>query len=215
MWWIALAGSAFASDAQWSVGPHFGSWAIPAAYPSGFPKVLKTYDFDKTDGADDVDGDGTPDASTIEKTRGDFLFGVDGWFWLENIGRLGLVTNVDLGSRYSDVSALLMYDYMVGAGDQLDIFFGAGVGVGDQKWRGTDEDEKLRVPYYPLRAEAGAFLAPTDFLAPQLRIIGQFDVPSSHHYFDVAGNERTKQELGPGLYLRLGVDLTVQFGHFE
>ena len=70
MWWIALAGSAFASDAQWSVGPHFGSWAIPAAYPSGFPKVLKTYDFDKTDGADDVDGDGTPDASTIEKTRG-------------------------------------------------------------------------------------------------------------------------------------------------
>lgn len=203
MWWMVVAGVAEAKDPNWGVGAHVGTWAIPGQYPSLLPKV-------------DVDGDGTNEPmASVEKVGGDFMFGAEGWFWVDDQLRLGLVPTVDLGSKYTDVNALLVADFVFADGDQLDVYAGGGVGAGVATFRGTQGDEKLVVPNYPLRAEIGGMLAVTDSLAPQLRLIGQWNVPSSHRYTAPNGAELDKKSIGTGLYLNVGVEASFLFGNFK
>jgi hypothetical protein len=170
-----LAATAMAKDPQWGAGVHLGTWAIPGQYPSSLPKV-------------DPEGDGTKVAMTsVDKVRGDFLFGVEGWFWVDDAFRLGLLPGVDVGSKF---------------------------GAASSTFRGTQGEEKLVVPNYPLRANIGAMLTPTEFLAPQLRLIGQWNIPSSHRYTTVDGTELDKKQVGTGVYVNVGIELSVLYGNF-
>jgi hypothetical protein len=197
-----LAATAMAKDPQWGAGVHLGTWAIPGQYPSSLPKV-------------DPEGDGTKVAMTsVDKVRGDFLFGVEGWFWVDDAFRLGLLPGVDVGSKFTDVHAILAGDFVFVNGDQLDVFAGAGVGAASSTFRGTQGEEKLVVPNYPLRANIGAMLTPTEFLAPQLRLIGQWNIPSSHRYTTVDGTELDKKQVGTGVYVNVGIELSVLYGNF-
>lgn len=200
---FAAKGKGNAGEPQWGVGGHVGTWAIPGQYPSVLPKV-------------DPDGDGTNEAmQSIDKVRGDVILGVEGWFWVDDRVRLGLLPGLDLGTRYTDAHALLMGDVVFLDGDQLDGFGGLGLGVGTATFKGEQGDEKLVVPQYPLRAELGAMLVPTKYLAPQLRLVGQWNVPSSHRYATPGGDELDRKQVGTGLYLNLGVELSVLYGHFK
>jgi hypothetical protein len=202
MVWL-VAASAMAKDPSWGVGGHVGTWMIPGEYPSSLPKV-------------DLNGDGSKFAmASIDKVRGDFLFGVEGWFWVDEQVRLGLVPGVNVGSGFTDVHAILAADYVFVDGDQLDVFAGGGVGAGSSTFRGDQGEERLVVPNYPLRAELGALFAPTDYLAPQLRVIGQWNVPSSHRYTSPSGIELDKKDVGTGVYVNLGIELSVLYGKFH
>lgn len=193
----------------WGVGPHIGTNILPGAYPSGFPNKIAKYDFDGDGTADDLDGDGTPDATTLEKVRGDFEIGADAYLWVNSASRVGLLSGIDLGSRFTDVRFLLNYDYLFDAGT-LYPFVGGAVGAGSSTWRGEGE-ERLRTPTYPLRAQAGVVI-PDGLLGYQARVYGQWNLPARHVYTAGDGSE---QKVGPGLYLMVGAELTVLFGDMD
>lgn len=208
MWMLALATAAEAKPKpakkpEWGVGGHIGTWAIPNEYPSVLPKV-------------DLDGDGSKVAMPgVERVRGDFLFGAEAWYWVDKPFRLGVLPGLDVGSNFTDPHLILAGDYVFVNDEQLDVFAGAGLGAGVQSFKGANGDERLTVPYYPLRADLGAMFAPTDFLAPQLRLMGQWNIPSSQRYTTTNGVALDKKDIGTGLYFNVGIELSVLYGRFH
>ncbi len=200
-------------DPVWSVGGHVGTSVLPGAYPLGFPPKISEYDFDEDDDADDVDGDGEPDATTLEKVRGDVLVGVEGFYWLNAGARLGVTLDLDVGSHFSQYQAIFLVDGTSDTGS-LFVVYGGGAGFGQTSLTGTDPDEKLSLPNFPLRAEFGALIPATDQIGIEGRLFGQVNVPSRHAYTDIAGNE---QDVGgvPFSYLLFGLQLGVAFGEYD
>ena len=194
---------------SWGVGPHVGTHFLPGAYPSGFPRKIKRQDFDGDGEADDLDGDGTPDSTDLTKVRGDVELGVDAYIWLDETHRVGVVPGIDVGSRYTDVRFLLGYDYLFDAG-QFKPFLGGAVGAGTSTFR-TEGEERLEVPYYPLRAQAG-LMVPDGLLGYQGRIFGQWNIPSSHQYTARDGSEK---KVGTGFYVAMGLEISILFGNME
>jgi hypothetical protein len=213
--WAWFAGVAFAGDPVFGVGGHLGTYFLPGPYPFAFPPKIATYDFDK-DGeglADDVTGDGVPDATTLEAVRADVGFGADGFYWVGRDWRLGMVTNVDLGRRFTDATLLFQVDRSWDLDRGL-LSFGGGLGFGYTRWIGADPDERLVLPSYPVRLQVGTVLPASDFVGIFGQLFGQMDIPSRHAYWDVTGAEREVSGI-PFTYVTLGLQAGVLLGQFR
>src|SRR5688572_11123153 len=105
---LACPATASAIDPGWSLGGHFGTRFVPNAYPVSFPSQIDSYDFDEDDSdlADDVDGDGVPDTSTLESVRGDFQLGVEVDRHVAGLGRFGMNADLDVGTRFSEAALI-------------------------------------------------------------------------------------------------------------
>lgn len=213
MWWMATA--ALGAEPVWGVGGHVSTWFLPGAYPLAFPPKIATYDFDQDeqDLPDDVTGDGVPDATTLERVRGDFRFGLDGYYWLGRDWRLGVTTNLGLGARFTDASLTFVFDRSVDL-DRGILTFGGGLGFEETWWRGADPDERLVLPSYPLRLQVGTVLPVSDFVGIVGGLHGQMCIPSRHLYYDVAGAERDVSGV-PFTYVALALELGVVYGQLR
>ncbi|MEQ1566291.1 MAG: hypothetical protein ABMA64_11685 [Myxococcota bacterium] len=213
--WMLLANAAMAADPVWGVGGHVGTKFIPGAYPLAFPPKITSYDFDEdAEGlADNVDGQPGADATTLDKVRADFAFGATGHYWLGHDWRLGMTGDLDFGTRFRDVALVITFDRSIDLERAL-LVVGGGLGFGDTVWRGEDEDERLHLPNYPLRAQVGTILPVSDFVGISGTLFGQMAIPGRHDYTDVGGNE---QDIGgvPFTYTTLGIELGGVYGQLR
>lgn len=205
---LILPAPGLAADGGWSLGAQLGTRFVPNAYPVAFPPRVDAYDFDR-DGTtgDDVDGDGIPDATTLERVRGDVLLEIDATHGVPGLGRLGVAGTLDVGRRFTEAGLLFTlertFDFQV-----TTLLAGGGVGFATATWRGGDEDERLHVPSYPFRAQGGVLVPVVDRFALQGRVFAQVAVPSSHTYVDLAGHEQEVSGM-PLLYSTIGLQLGV------
>lgn len=190
---LAMTSQAQALDPyMWGVGPKIGTNIIPGAYPVGFPPAV-------TDEAN---------ASTIEKVRTDVVVGVDAVYYVTGHTRMGLSGGAGFGKAFFDGHVLVKYNYVSQTG-AMDFLLGGGAGIGASRWVGQ-QSELLRVPYYPLRAEASA-LVRDNSRGYQGTVYFQYNLPANHFYTNAAGES---VDVGTGLYPTLGVELAVYFGDF-
>lgn len=196
---LTLATPAAAETYMWGIGPRIGTNVLPGAYPSQLPRAVR-------------DDNASPDGavqSGIEKTRFDLLIGVDAVYYLNGRGRIGLLGGIDAGRGMLDAHMIGRYDQILVA-EAVDLMVGGGVGVGTTRFNGTD-DAKLVVNNFPLRVHASGLIR-ADFMAYQLTVFGQYNMPSSHRYTRRDGTVDNKP--GGGIYPTLGVEFSVLFGDF-
>jgi hypothetical protein len=197
---LALCAFGFSADAfamkpyMWGVGGRIGSMLFPGQYPVAFPK---------TDAGNELG---------VEKVAGDITFGAEGFYWASQNMRLGLLAGLGTGSGYGDKHAMLSYHQVTNL-PGLDYYIGGAAGIGKQSFTSDDDgsEEKLSVPYYPLRAEAG-LLFRQKVWAVEALAFGQYNIPSKHSYLDPAGNE---VEVNTGIgYFTLGLEARGLWGDF-
>ena len=103
----------------------------------------------------------------------------------------------------------MKYNYVAQTG-AMDFLLGGGAGFGAARWVGSDTTEVLRVPYYPLRAEASALIRDNS-RGYQGTVYFQYNLPANHFYTNAAGEE---VDVGTGFYPTVGVEIAVYFGDF-
>ncbi|TNE89089.1 MAG: hypothetical protein EP330_11665 [Deltaproteobacteria bacterium] len=195
---VGLASAAPRAEAldpfMWGVGPRIGTNAIPAAYPLTLPPYLRDPD----------------NGSTIERTSGDLFVGVDAVYYATGHTRVGLLGGIGfgLGSPFFDGHVIFRYNYVSQTG-AMDFLLGGGAGFGTSKWSG-ERSESLRVPYYPLRAEASA-LVRDNSRGYQGTVFFQYNLPANHFYTNADGVD---VDIGTGIYPTLGIEFSVLFGDF-
>lgn len=213
--WLWIEATAAADEPVFGIGGHVGSWFLPAAFPYEFPKAIREYDFQESpDGQpDDVDGDGRPDRTTLTSARGDVGVGMDFYTWMDEHIRFGVTTHAALAPRFSDLQVVLVVE-RTGYLGRASSFIGGGIGFGTTSWQGKDEDERLRLPSYPLRADAGITFLVNESVGVELRLIGQVLIPSNHWYTDLAGNAQTITA-PPTYYATAGIQLGFLVGRLD
>ncbi|MFT4977464.1 MAG: hypothetical protein ACI8S6_003369 [Myxococcota bacterium] len=180
-----------ASATRAGAGLNVGTMVVPGNYPLRFPSQVRDNN-----------------STGISKIRGDAHVGLEGAFYMSDAHRIGAVGALGFGSGYFDRNFLLKYDYVF-AMDEAEVLVGGGLGMGRSTFQGAD-DEKLDMPYYPLRFEAGPALN-QGFIAEQLLLYVQYNIPSGNTYTNAAGAE---EDAGAGLSMMLGAELVVMFGSF-
>ncbi|MCO4746994.1 MAG: hypothetical protein KC912_19510 [Proteobacteria bacterium] len=194
---LALGLLAVTSDAQaldpymWGIGPRIGTNVIPAAYPMKFPPAVISQE-----------------GSTLERVNMDLIVGVDAVYYVTGHTRMAMSGGFGFGKSYFDGHFLVKYNYVSQTG-AMDFLIGGGAGFGSSRWAGQDS-ESLRVPYYPLRAEASA-LVRDNSRGYQGTVFFQYNLPANHFYNAPGGDS---VEVGSGIYPTLGVELCVYFGDF-
>ncbi len=191
---VLAASPAYALDAwMWGVGPKLGTLVLPGSYPAKFNRTV------------------TEDAA-IERVRTDLITGVDGVYYANSSTRLGASAGLGLGAGFTDINLLLEYNWVFQS-EALDFLAGAGVGAGSMYFRG-EGDSKLRVPYYPLRAEVGALIRDNS-RGYQLTAFAIYNTPANQFYTTAAGVEVDKQDLeGVSFWGAAGIEVAVMFGDF-
>jgi hypothetical protein len=202
------------SHYMFGIGPRVGTIVIPGGYPASFPSFDELNQNGQETGEKIKIGEDT----TIEKVRGDMILGVEGLYWADATNRLAATAGLGLGSGYNDAHIILKYDKM-NAMDALDAFVGGGVGVGVANFRG-DSDEHLRVPYYPIRGEAGAIFRQKTY-AIQALIFINLNLPGRQTLtLEQEANDGTLYEaeyesgFGWSFYPQLGAEVQLLFGDF-
>jgi hypothetical protein len=190
---LAVAGNAWALEPyMWGVGPRVGTMFVPGRFPLKFPKDIQ----DST-------------TTTLSRVRFDIEGGVEAVYYLSPFTRMSLIGGIGYGQRYLDGHVLVLYDYVVSSG-AMDFMFGAGVGFGSARFRGTDLNEVLKMPYYPFRADVKALIRDKT-RGYQGTLYFQYDLPSRFYYTNTDG---LSQDVKGGLALTLGLELSVLFGDF-
>lgn len=187
---LLAAAPAQADPHMYGVGASAGTIVVPGQYPYGFPPAVG-------------------DAGTMPRVGGDFLLGLDGFYYTDENTRFGLGGRLDFARSYFDAHMMLRYDYLQPQGDDIDVLAGVGLGLGSQKFSGY-ADEKLVVNYIPIRGEAGLAYRNGEGML-QLLAFAQLDVPTGDKYLDWDGSE---QEVGTGFYFKVGLELGVFVGDF-
>jgi hypothetical protein len=202
------------SHYMFGVGPRVGTIVIPGGYPASFPSFDEVGQNGEETGEKIKIGEDT----TIEKVRGDMILGVEGLYWADKTNRLAASAGLGLGSGYNDTHLILKYDKM-NAMDALDAFVGGGLGVGVANFRG-ENDEHLRVPYYPIRGEVGAIFRQKTY-AIQALIFLNLNLPGRQtltleQEAKDGSIEEVEYESGFGwsFYPQLGAELQLLFGDF-
>lgn len=196
---VAPSTAAAADVYMWGVGPRLGTNFLPGAYPAAFPSIV----------ADARQAD-DPEAALIEKVRTDVTFGFDSQYYINGGSRLGLIGGFGVGKRYFDAHLIGKYDVVIQSA-AVDFLLGGGAGFGTQTWRGTAGDASLRLPYFPVRAEAAGMIR-ADWMAFQLTVYGQYNIQGKHWYTDETG---AAVDVKGGFYPTMGLEFSVLFGDYE
>jgi len=223
---LGAAPPANASDGayMWAIGPKIGTLAIPGKFPIGFPTKISNYDFldegelagdpDAEDDKRDLDQDGNPRVSTLERVRDDLQFAVDGFYGINRDNRIGAGAGIGVGlnASYFDYWLTLNYDRVLVTEDQFNVVAGAQAGFGRMAFTGENDNEVLIVPYFPLRVRLqGQIRDNTRMYA--LGLVAQTGVPSSTLYTDLDGVEQPiKSPLNFLLYSGIGIEAQIMFG---
>ncbi|MFH1467375.1 MAG: hypothetical protein ABIO70_23530 [Pseudomonadota bacterium] len=197
----ALAGN---NVYMYGLGPRIGTVVIPGGYPASFP----TFSAEAAHG--ETEKIKIAEDTTIEKVRGDLIIGIEALYWANGENRLGATGGFGLGSGYHDAHLILKYDRMSNL-DAIDLFVGGGLGVGVGSWVG-EADEKLRVPYYPLRGEAGALFRQKTF-GIQALIFLNLNIPG-RQTLTLADETTYETGFGWAFYPQIGAELQLLFGDF-
>jgi hypothetical protein len=197
----ALAGN---NVYMYGLGPRVGTVVIPGGYPANFPT------FSEESAHGETEKIKIDEATTIEKVRGDVILGLEGLYWANDVNRLGATGGFGLGSGYHDAHLILKYDRMANL-DAIDLFVGGGLGVGVATWAG-EQDERLRVPYYPFRGEAGALFRQKTFGIQALLFLN-LNIPG-RQTLTLADESTYESGFGWAFYPQIGAELQVLFGDF-
>ncbi len=208
---MAVAGT---STYMFGFGPRLGTIVVPGGYPASFPS------FDEVNQAGEESGEKIKisEDTTIEKVRGDAVIGIEGLYWADKTNRLAATAGLGLGSGYKDAHLILKYDKMYNL-DALDTFVGGGVGVGVANFSG-ELDERLRVPYYPIRGEVGAIFrqkthAFQALIFLNLNLPGRQTLTLQQEAKDGTIYEAEyESSFGWSFYPQLGAEIQLLFGDF-
>ena len=207
---------------MWAIGPKIGTIVVPGRYPLSLPSKIENYNFIEDgprsgdDNAEepnrDLDANGDPLYSSIERVKDDLQIGADGFYALDKENRIGAGVGLAFGKRFSDMHFTFNYDRVLVKEDPFNVVAGVQAGFGSMRFNGEDPDETLRIPYFPVRARVqGQFMDKTRMYA--LGIFAGTAIPSNHYYTDLQGNE---QEIGSAfnwaLNLAAGIEAQVSFG---
>lgn len=203
----ALVAPAAALDVKWwGIGPTLGTIAVPGDYPVLLPA-----------NAEDANGD-----PLIQKVRGDLSFGAHGVLYPTARGRLGARALMGVGFDKPWLSGQFTVEYDLAMINEsgFQLMIGAGVGAGVERFSGNFEAENAYfvANYFPVRAQVTALLRDRP-RAYEVDIYGAWHIIADQTYF---ANESSDGIRGSdlavvpgGLYLKLGVELTVFFGDFR
>jgi hypothetical protein len=192
---LLVSSPAWALDTwMWGIGPKIGTNALPGGYPLAFPKAV-------------VD-------NSLDKARFDLLFGASAYYYASQSSRLGLDLQGDFGKGFDEEEAILKYNWVY-QGDAIDFVTGLGLGAGVMHFHdtaGADQtDAKMLVNDFPVRGEIGA-LVRDGTRGYQGNLFGQLGIPTRSVYTDPDG---LQDNVGFGLYLMVGIEVSVLFGDFE
>lgn len=192
---FAVTLAAHAAPPRWGVGPHLGTTALPAGSPIALPRDL-------------------PADSTLGKAHVDLLLGAGGYVWTPGGAlRGGVLGDVDLAARFVRGQILLTVERSFDL-DSAMVNVGGGFGFSSARWRGTDADERLRVPSYPVRIQGGVVAPISDFIAVEGRLFGTLDVPLRHRYWGPTGAESEVAGV-PFSYFVVGIEVAGLYGLFR
>ena len=193
------------------IGPKLGTTILPGSYPIKYPNVVE----------DDRDED---NEIGVGKVKGDGSIGVDMVYYVNHRSRVGLEASAGFGSsHYRAASAMLRYDVRLGPEGAIDFLAGGGIGVG-QAWFGEADgstDYQLITPTYPIKGHVSGLIRDRT-RAYQLSLFARLDVPGNSRYirpvYDATTDTTTSvetDEVGIGVPLGFGADITVFFGDWE
>jgi hypothetical protein len=204
---VALSEPAWALDYwMWGIGPKVGTTFLPGRYPIKFPNVVED------DLVDDPNDDADPPGQipSINKVGGDFIAGFNATYYASSSTRLGIDAGFDLGQSFFGANFMLEYNW-VKQSSALDFLLGAEAGAGTMVFNGIDP-AKLRVNTFPVRAESGLVIRDNS-RAYQGSLYYQFDIPSRQIFTPSVG-DTLDGGVGIGLYMSLGIEVTLMFGDF-
>jgi len=217
LWWILLGSTASAAPYMWGVGPRIGTTFVPNAVPAiNFPPRIENYDFvdegPRAGDPRDLDAQGNPRFTTLERVRFDVTYGLDAFYALDRRNRIGAMLGFGGGAGFFDVKAGVRYDRVLASPRKFSLVGGFAAGFGQLRFRGV-EPESLRVPYYPLQARLQAQLHDR-VRAYALGITGELGIPSNTFYTDLDGEPQNVGYFNVARNATLGVELQVYFGDF-
>ena len=169
-------------------GVIFGTTIFPTNYPLMFPPAVSDY-------------------GSISKVKGDFMMGGEGYYQTSSTTRYGVAGTLGFGRYYFDANLIAKYHVVKDQGSGVQLLTGGGLGIGRQRFRGYAE-EKLVLPYFPLRVEAGLIYGSGEISA-QVTAFAQYNLPSAHNYTNFGGDE---EDVGVGIYPQIGLTLGVFYG---
>jgi hypothetical protein len=201
----ALVGVALAPAPAWAVdgedlfgvGVRLGTSFIPGRYPATFPK--------------DIDDDTT----TLDRVGADLRIGIDGFYGIDLKNRVEGGIGTGFGTRYNDLWFTFGYGRVFVLENNFELVGHLETGFGSMKFTGTDEDEELRIPYFPIRARlTGDLLNESQLYG--LGVLFGGAIPSRHNYTDPNGDDQeVKSAVSFGNYFFVGLELQALFGNVE
>ena len=215
------------STGEWGVGLRIGTMLIPGRYPALFPDKIGGYDFVEEGptagdpGSDEPDRDldpetGEPLFSSLEKVGPDLRLAAESFYGFDDANRVGLGAGGAFGKQYSELWFTVGYARVLHAKNALNLVGGAETGFGSLRLKGTDEDETLRVPYFPIHLTFGAELLNAGNQTYGLGLLLGTKVPSRHDYTDLEGQEQqVKSAVNFANYFFLGIEAKALFGRFR
>ncbi len=226
---LVVLGGLSASEARagdmpymWAIGPKIGTIVVPGRYPLSLPSKINNYDFiddgprsgdpDFEDPKRDLDANGDPLYTSIERVRDDLQIGADGFYALDEENRIGAGVGFAFGKRYSDMWFTFNFDRVLITEQPFNVVAGVQAGFGNMVFKGEDPDERMRVGHFPVRGRLqGQFMDKTRMYA--LGIYAGTSIPSSTDYTDLNGNEQPiNSPLNFLFYAQAGIELQVSFG---
>lgn len=209
---LLAAAPAFAVDAQWwGVGPTIETMAIPSSYPFSFPAAVR----DTNDKGEDV--------LLVDKVRGDVEIGARAVLYPGKTGRITALGTLGFGtSHFFQPELVLGYDAVLVKDESFQLLFGGGIGAGHETYGNADNDDKLKVNYFPLRAGLSALLRDKS-RAYEIGLWGTYHLVSSQRYCAadaecVDGKTKpdgTEATVAGAAYGALGAQATLFFGDFR
>ena len=211
---------------MWGVGAKLGTTVLPGRFPLAYPSKISNYNFIEegpqagNENADepnrDLDENGDPIYSTLERVRWDGQLSFDGFYGIDRWNRIGAMAGFGAGTGYSDIYFMLHYDRVLVSESDIDVLAGGYLGFGQMGFKDpNDGPERLRVPHFPVRARLMAQLR-AKTTAYGLGIYGGTNIPSNHFYTDLNGTERddVASPFNLFLYMHAGIEFSFQYGDF-
>lgn len=221
-----VSSTASAEPFMWGIGPWIGTTFLPNAVPAiDFPPRIENYDFvqegplagdpkaDPDEQDRDLDLDGDPLYTSLERVRFDLTFGVDGFYAIDGNNRFGAMIGFGTGRRFFDAKLALQYDRVLARQRGFNLVGGVGLGFGQLQFVGNNPNERLRVPYYPVRGRLQAQVLDKVRMYA-VGLVGELGIPSNTFYTDLGGVEQDVSYFNLVRNFTIGADVRILFGDF-